>query len=110
MSDTDARLWHPWLCINRVLRVMLQTRWSAEAWALRRTGRGVEDTPVLGHDFLADPVIGDRSDTVLHARTSVRLVMRIRRSPSLSGSPSGHIDPRVVSYARTRRSCHLPPR
>ena len=32
MSDTDARLWHPWLCINRVLRVMLQTRWSAEAW------------------------------------------------------------------------------
>jgi hypothetical protein len=36
----DARLWHPWLrcCldgsrINRVLRVMLHTRWSAEAWA-----------------------------------------------------------------------------
>ena len=40
MNDTDARLWHPWLrCrldgsrINRVLRVMLHTRWSAEAWA-----------------------------------------------------------------------------
>jgi hypothetical protein len=31
MSDTDARLWHSWLCINRVLRVMLHTRWSAEA-------------------------------------------------------------------------------
>ena len=29
----DARLWHPWLRINRVLRLMLQTRWSAEAWA-----------------------------------------------------------------------------
>jgi len=28
----DARLWHPWLRINRVLRVMRQTRWSAEAW------------------------------------------------------------------------------
>ena len=27
------RLWHPWLRINRVLRVMLHTRWSAEAWA-----------------------------------------------------------------------------
>jgi hypothetical protein len=26
-------LWHPWLRINRVLRVMLHTRWSAEAWA-----------------------------------------------------------------------------
>ena len=33
MNDPDARLWHPWLGINRVLRVMLQTRWSAEAWA-----------------------------------------------------------------------------
>jgi hypothetical protein len=27
---SDARLWHPWLRVNRVLRVMLQTRWSAE--------------------------------------------------------------------------------
>ena len=27
MIDTDARLWHPWLRINRALRV--QTRWSA---------------------------------------------------------------------------------
>ena len=32
----DARLWHPWLRINRVLRVMLQTRWSAEAWSVVR--------------------------------------------------------------------------
>jgi hypothetical protein len=29
---TDARLWHPWLRINRVPRVMLHTRCSAEAW------------------------------------------------------------------------------
>ena len=29
----DARLWHPWLRINRVLRVMLHTHWSAEAWS-----------------------------------------------------------------------------
>jgi len=27
----DARLWHPWLRINRVLRVMLRTRWSTSA-------------------------------------------------------------------------------
>jgi hypothetical protein len=33
MVHNDARLWHPWLRINRVLRVMLHTRWSAEAWA-----------------------------------------------------------------------------
>ena len=32
MNDTGARLWHPWLRINRVLRAMLTTRWSAEAW------------------------------------------------------------------------------
>jgi len=30
---TDARLWRPWLRINRLIRAMLQTRWSAEAWA-----------------------------------------------------------------------------
>ena len=30
---TAARLWHPWLRINRVLRVMLHTHWSAEAWS-----------------------------------------------------------------------------
>jgi integrase len=32
---SDARLWHPWLRINRVRRVRLHTRWSAEAWARR---------------------------------------------------------------------------
>jgi hypothetical protein len=34
----DARLWHPWLRINRVLRVMLHTRWRAEARAKVRAG------------------------------------------------------------------------
>ena len=34
MSNTDAHLRHPWLRINRVMRVMLHTRWSAEAWSL----------------------------------------------------------------------------
>jgi hypothetical protein len=29
----DARLWHPWFRINRVLRVMLHSRWGAEAWS-----------------------------------------------------------------------------
>jgi hypothetical protein len=29
---TDARLWHPWLRINRVMRVMLATRWDAATW------------------------------------------------------------------------------
>ncbi len=33
MNNTDARLWHPWLRINRVLRKMLHTHWSAEAWS-----------------------------------------------------------------------------
>ena len=31
MTYTDPRLRHPWLRINRALRVMLQTRWNAEA-------------------------------------------------------------------------------
>jgi len=33
---TDARLCHPLLRINRVLRVMLHARWSGEAWAVVR--------------------------------------------------------------------------
>ena len=33
MTNTDARLWRPWLRINRVQRVMLHTRWGAEAWS-----------------------------------------------------------------------------
>ena len=41
--DTDARLWHPWLRINCVLRVMLQTRWGAEAWSVVR----IEFRPAL---------------------------------------------------------------
>ena len=32
MNDIDARLWHPWLRINRVLCAMLHERLSAEAW------------------------------------------------------------------------------
>jgi len=30
--DTDERVWHPWLRINRVLRKILRERRSAEAW------------------------------------------------------------------------------
>jgi hypothetical protein len=49
--DTDARLWHPWLRINRVLRLMLHERWSAEAWpkveaSSRRRSRSA--SPELG--------------------------------------------------------------
>ena len=40
----DARLWHPWLRINRVLRATLHggcaelhERWSAEAWPQVKT-------------------------------------------------------------------------
>jgi hypothetical protein len=36
ISVCGIRLWHPWLRINRVLRVMLHTRWSAEAWFIVR--------------------------------------------------------------------------
>ena len=32
MNEANARVWHPWLRINRVPRVMLHTRWSAEDW------------------------------------------------------------------------------
>ena len=50
---TNARLWHP-LRINRALRVMLHTHWSAEAWSqvrveFRRAPRPAErDLDVRG--------------------------------------------------------------
>jgi hypothetical protein len=40
----DARLWYPWLHINRALRVILHTRCSSEAWSQVR----VELTKALG--------------------------------------------------------------
>ena len=41
MIDTDARLWHPWLRINRVLRLMLHTRWGAEVRAVAMLRRAL---------------------------------------------------------------------
>jgi hypothetical protein len=32
---TDARLWHPWLRIQRLLRDVLGARWDEETWAPR---------------------------------------------------------------------------
>jgi hypothetical protein len=58
MADTDARLWHPWLRINRVLRVMLHTRWSAKAWSqvrveLKASTRAAQRDPARGLVHLA---------------------------------------------------------
>ena len=33
VADT-ARLWHPWLRIQRLIRVILETRWGAEEWPI----------------------------------------------------------------------------
>jgi hypothetical protein len=33
MITPDARLWHPWLRIDRVLRLTVHTHGSAEAWS-----------------------------------------------------------------------------
>jgi len=43
---------HPWLRINRVLRVMLHTRWSAEAWS------GVEFKKALAPPRSENPACG----------------------------------------------------
>ena len=53
MNDTDARLWHPWLRVNRVLRVMLHERGRGTRGRCGELDGGVEDTAALGHDFLA---------------------------------------------------------
>ena len=53
VNDTDARLWHPWLRINRVLRAMLHERWSAGGVAsgegrVHQGGRAQERDPARG--------------------------------------------------------------
>ena len=37
LNDADARLWHPWLRINRVLRATLHERRRAAAWPQVKT-------------------------------------------------------------------------
>jgi len=37
VNDADARLWHPCIRINWILRAMLTERWSAETWPQVRT-------------------------------------------------------------------------
>src|SRR5262249_22192373 len=61
MNESNARLWHPWLRINRVPRVMLQTRWSAGAWSgghsrVQEGARAEKRDPACGGqcEFLAD--------------------------------------------------------
>jgi len=53
VSDTDARLWHPWLRISRVLRVMLHTHWSgggvvAGSGRVQEGARAAERDPSRG--------------------------------------------------------------
>ena len=33
-SADSARLWHPWLRIQRLIRVILETRWDADEWPI----------------------------------------------------------------------------
>src|SRR2546428_5412711 len=77
MNDTDPRLWHPWLRINRVLRVMLQTRWSAEAWSQVRV------------EFRKALALGARSDA--------------RGGSTSRRSRAGLLSSRVVEDARGAR-------
>jgi hypothetical protein len=53
VAVVDARLWHPWLSINRVLRVMLHQPWSAEAGANDSNTFGLRHT--LGYPRYEEP-------------------------------------------------------
>ena len=60
---TDANVRRLWLRINRVLRLMLHTRWSAEAWLVvrvefRRGARVAERDPARGLVQLASIPFG----------------------------------------------------
>ena len=41
-ASTDARIWHPWLRVERLIRAIRQTTWDSDQWpvaklVLRRT-------------------------------------------------------------------------
>jgi hypothetical protein len=33
-TERTARLWHPWLRIQRLIRVIRETRWHAHEWPI----------------------------------------------------------------------------
>jgi hypothetical protein len=82
-GELAQTLWHPWLRINRVLRVMLQTRWSAEAWSQVRVGvqesaRASERDPTRGMVQLMSLVqVGNRPRPREIGRFSVTLIREI---------------------------------
>jgi hypothetical protein len=83
--DTDARLWHPWLRINRVLRVMLHTRWSAEAWSEVR----VEGLAELGYVGGRNIVLVNRNDRLADEPGEWKVISRPRMSPGASCTSPG---------------------
>jgi hypothetical protein len=50
MNESDARLWHPWLRINRVLRVMLLERGgvAADQGRVQESARAPQPDPARG--------------------------------------------------------------
>jgi hypothetical protein len=34
MIAAAAHLWHPWLRVQRLIRVILETRWGADEWPI----------------------------------------------------------------------------
>ena len=91
----DTRLWHPWLRINRVLRVMLHTRWSAEAWSvvrvefrralavrseIRRAGWFIHEN-ASGVKAVLSWSSREQRPSIIHSRTSTHDVLYDRRRP-----------------------------
>jgi hypothetical protein len=74
MNDTDARLWHPWLRIDRVLRVMLYTRWSAGD----ADPKCLNATPCSGRDARPSQELLLSSARIFDRRFSARYVLATR--------------------------------
>ena len=79
MNDTAARLWHPWLRINRVLRAMLHEHWSAEA------GEGTEDVR-KGWTVTTPPRFAQSPRTRVHPARQGNRVSAIQQEASFGGS------------------------
>jgi len=82
----NARLWHPWLRINRVLRAMLHTRWSAEAWPqvkaeFKKALALKESDPARG---VVQLIVTDAAADIVRLASYAVPACGARRSPSQS--------------------------